>query len=305
MFTDDPGWFSSYLQDLPVIYETLTPERIRAMRGDIDFLHRMKIALIERSFDLCGGNLLYADSDTFFIKDPGPVLDSMTPEKAFMHKPEYPFSDLCHCALPAGKPFLDFVRFIQDNKVRFADGSAFSVPLTYYSWNAGVMLFHQSHRKYIPDVYALTGQFYPATLNHASEQYAFSIVLNRHLVLQECFDLSYHYWHRVKKMIADQFLEKQFPRMAGLQNTEERLLLAKTWIRRLPVLFTTHYERHKDDAIQYFNEHRYGKACQKVFRAFLKRPTLDRQFIRDTLYHTKQYLKRVITARAGKKPNYE
>src|SRR5688500_15091363 len=69
LFTDRPEYFSSYLSGLPVDFILLTPEKIKEMRGNIDFLHRMKIAVIEEAFDKTGGNIIYADSDTFFVAD--------------------------------------------------------------------------------------------------------------------------------------------------------------------------------------------------------------------------------------------
>src|SRR5687768_13054444 len=70
LFTDNPGYFENYFEGLPVSYILLTPEKIKQMRGEIDFLHRMKIALIEEAFTLINGPLFYTDSDCFFIADP-------------------------------------------------------------------------------------------------------------------------------------------------------------------------------------------------------------------------------------------
>ena len=64
LYTDNPAYFSSLLQGLPVRFELLTPERIREMRGEIDFLHRMKIAMIEHAFEVSGEDILYTDLET-------------------------------------------------------------------------------------------------------------------------------------------------------------------------------------------------------------------------------------------------
>jgi hypothetical protein len=52
LFTDMPAYFSTFLEGLPVEYVLLTPEKIKSMRGEIDFLHRMKIAVIEEAFKI-------------------------------------------------------------------------------------------------------------------------------------------------------------------------------------------------------------------------------------------------------------
>src|SRR5689334_15023080 len=64
LFTDRPSFFDQALSGRKVEYVHLTTEKIREMRGDIDFLHRMKIAIIEETFRLKKCNVLYVDSDT-------------------------------------------------------------------------------------------------------------------------------------------------------------------------------------------------------------------------------------------------
>src|SRR5687768_10678009 len=74
LYTDKPEYFYGYLDGLPVNYILLTPEKIKKMRGDIDFLHRIKIAVIEEALILSDGAILYADSDSFFTGDPKPLI---------------------------------------------------------------------------------------------------------------------------------------------------------------------------------------------------------------------------------------
>src|SRR5687768_15350505 len=61
IFTDNPQWFEPWLGELPAEYILLTPEKMKKMRGEIDFLHRVKIALIEETFDR------YPEADLLYI----------------------------------------------------------------------------------------------------------------------------------------------------------------------------------------------------------------------------------------------
>lgn len=64
--TDKPDYFKPYFEGIPVEYIILNPEKIKKMRGEIDFIHRMKIAIVDEAFQrYIGADILYVDSDTF------------------------------------------------------------------------------------------------------------------------------------------------------------------------------------------------------------------------------------------------
>jgi hypothetical protein len=289
LFTDRPEYFSLYLAGLPVDFVLLTPQKIKDMRGKIDFLHRMKIAVIEEAFNKSDGNILYADSDSFFTANPLPLLQQLTPGKSFMHVLEYRFEDNRNFPLPAGKTFRAFLNLIETKSFYDANGQQISVNSEDLSWNAGVMMFHPSHVRFIPDVYVLTDQFYPETLNHASEQFAFSIILQRNTKIAACDDVVYHYWYRVKKQIVDLFLQKRMNEHWSGLSLKEKLSEVKQWTVKLPQLFTSHILTIRDNAIQAFNDNRRGEGYRHAIKAILKAP-FDKTFLKDVLYHTKKGL---------------
>ncbi|ANE52449.1 hypothetical protein [Flavisolibacter tropicus] len=290
LFSDKPDYFSTYLAGLPVKHVILTPEKIKNMRGNIDFLHRMKIALIDESFQFTDGNLLYADSDTFFINDPTPFVQQVNEDKSFMHLHEYEFESLRNMALPAGKTFRAFLELIESQSIFLADGNQVTITAKHSSWNAGVMIFHRSHVKFIPDVYTITDQFYPLTHNHASEQYAFSIVLQEKTNLKPCDSMIYHYWHRIKKSIVDEFLDIRLSVEWAELSFSSKLEQVKQWTELLPVLFTNHVLTLKDNSVQALNENNFPTGYKWAFKAFKKGAINDKQFIRDVLYHAKRQL---------------
>ncbi len=292
LFTDNPGYFEPYLADLPVEFVLLTPEKIKTMRGNIDFLHRMKIAMIEEAFQKTNSNLLYADSDTFFTADPTPLMQRLNSGKSYMHLREYAFDYLKTLRMPAAATFHEFVELIETKTFTLTDGSDFRVTTDMFSWNAGVMMFHASHQSIIPDVYALTEQFYPPTKNHASEQYAFSLMLQTRTDLQACEPVIYHYWYKIKKQIADVFLADQLERLTKL-SLKERMPIVREWTISLPRLFEEHEFALRDNAVQAFNENKFGEGYKWTFKALTKAPISDMVFVKDVLYHTKRW----VTAR--------
>jgi len=288
LFTDRPDYLEPFLTGLPVHYRLLTSDKIRAMRGEIDFLHRMKIAVIEESFSIAGGNLLYVDSDTFFIADPAPKMALLSDQASFMHLREYSFDTLREAVLPAGESFLAVYSLITNQSFRLADGSPVSITPAQYSWNAGVMFLHHSVAGLVSDVYALTDQLYPATQNHASEQYAFSVILQNRMTLNACDDVVYHYWYRIKKHIIDAFLIKRLTLSWSVLPLNTKLEEVRRWTSSFPRYLDEHVFTLRDDAVQYFNTDEFGKGFRAALRAFFKDP-FSVTFIKDVLYHTRRF----------------
>jgi len=291
LFTDNPDYFKPFLSDLPVHYNLLGPEKIRAMRGAIDFLHRMKIAVIEEAFALVNDDLLYLDSDTFFVGDPTPKMAELDTGVSFMHLCEYSFDTLQDAELPAGESFRAIYSLITKRSFQLADGSSFSITPAQYSWNAGVMFLHRSVAGFLPDVYVLTDQLYPPTHNHASEQYAFSVILQNRVALRACDDVVYHYWYRIKKQIVDGFLAERFtPKWIALP-LEGKLHTIHRWTASFPHYLDTHILSLRDDAVQHFHVNEFGKGYRSALRAFFKAP-FNAAFVKDVLYHTRRFINR-------------
>ena len=290
LFTDNESYFHPYFEDLPIQYVMLTAQKIRVLRGSIDFLHRMKIGIIEEAFKLTNDNLLYADSDTFFIDSPAELMDALTSDVSYMHKREYAFESLATMPLPAGVPFRAFFKLIADNSFILSDNSHVRVDVRQFSWNAGVMMFHHSHAYLLPDVYALTEQFYPPTSNHASEQYAFSVVLQNKTSLRACDNVIYHYWYRIKKSIIDIFLKAYLTEDFVSLPLEHKAQSVAQWTKRLPRYLDRHILTLKDNAIQAFHESNRRRGYMYALKAFLRDP-FDFKFVRDVLYHTKRLIK--------------
>ncbi len=291
LFTDKEAYFKPYLEPFPIDYIFLSEEKIRSMRGEIDFLHRMKIALIDEAMQLSDDNILYVDSDTFFIADPRSMETRITPGTAFMHLKEYDFESLKDKALPAGKTFRAFYQLLRSNQFDLADKKRITIPTTAISWNAGVMAFHRSHHALLKDVYLLTDQFYPLTNNHASEQYAFSIVLQQRLNVLACDDVVYHYWYRIEKQIADLWAAQHINDAWRSKPLSERLTEIKHMTTVFPGLFQDHILMLQDRAIQAFNVDDFKTARKWALRAWLRKPW-DIHFLRDVLYHVRRSVKR-------------
>lgn len=290
VFTDNVDYFQSMLGKFPVRYIPLTTEKIKTMRGKIDFVHRVKIAVIEEAFQIVGAeNLLYVDSDTFFINDPVPFYSKLSESLSMMHAFEYRLREMKDLKLPAGELFHTFYNFIDGKEFTLTDGSTIIISPEQASWSAGVILLHASHQKLIPDVYRLTDALYPDTKHHGCEQYAFCIFLNRASQVQTCEEMIYHYWLPVKKPIADEFLSSRITSKWANESEADRLASVKEWTVELPKVFENHPRRLRDKAIQAFNDNAFKEGYRNAWNAFVKDP-FHLEFIRDVLYHTRRLI---------------
>ncbi|MEY3451165.1 MAG: hypothetical protein RL711_991 [Bacteroidota bacterium] len=291
LFTDNIDFFKQWLNGLNVHYVLLTPTKVKQMRGDIDFLHRMKIALIEESFALFPNrSMFYVDSDTFFVQNPMLGINRIDAQTSSMHLLEYPFSDIKNMPLPAGKTFQAFYQLAIGNQFTLANGDSLQVVETDASWNAGVMCLHHSHVRFLPDVYGLTNQFYPQTLNHASEQYAFSILLQKNTQLIPSEDVVYHYWYRIKKDIMDEILaEKDFMAIEN-QALAAKIAFVKNLTIQLPERLAQHVYTLIDHSVQAFNENKFGEGYRWFLKAIFKNPSKAITLWKDVLYHAKRQI---------------
>ena len=289
LFTDKPQFFEKYLAGLPVTCVMLSPVRIKEMRGEIDFVHRMKICAIEQAFHSTGGNLFYIDGDTFFTADCARLFTEVSQTVSFMHTPEYTFHQLRDLPLPAGLPFHSVVEYIERNELIMANGSTCRFSSSLWSWNAGAIVLHRSHETCLQDVFKITDQLYGATRNHASEQYAFSLVLQTRTQLRRCDQYIFHYWPRIKKRIADIFLSRHLNEAWLNASQDSKIAAIARWTSILPHHFDNHQLTWRDNAIQAFNEGRSREGNLWAIKSLMKNPFCV-EFLKDFIYHNKRSL---------------
>jgi hypothetical protein len=291
LFTDNSAWFEQWLSDIHVVYIPLTPEKITSMRGELNFLHRMKIALIEETFDLFPNQVLfYIDSDTCFQGSFIPIAQSVSSEKAYMHLIEYPFKHLDNPLYSSEDPFYKFYHHIVNQPLQGLKNETFFVRDDHFSYNAGIMCFHPTHRALIPLVYQLTDAIYTPTLNHASEQYAFSLAFQWKKQLGTIDSIVFHYWHRVQKQIMDERLSKtDFLQLEQLTFDEKKKHLAR-YIAQLPTEVAQHPLMLLDQLIQDLNCDQFRSAYWKFLSLSFRSPRLAMKNCRHVLYHTKRFL---------------
>jgi hypothetical protein len=285
--TDSPFFFKAFLKQLPVQFKQLTPQRIEDMKGKSNFLHRIKIILIQEIFAEYGGNVLYVDSDSFFTSDPQVLVQRVDTSHVFMHTHEYLFQSMKELPLPGGQPFVTFYNEVVNRTFNLETGKCYFIDEMLSSWNAGVIVIHSSYERYLEDVLELTDEFWKRTQCHACEQYAFSVVFQSVGSLGSCEEINYHYWYRTEKRVMDlklvEFLDSNF----SDDTLDYKLNKVRGLTKVLNGLIKSHSIVLRDVAIQAFNTNQWKDGYLYAFKAMRKDP-FDLQFLRDVLYHSKR-----------------
>ncbi|KQS32310.1 hypothetical protein [Pedobacter sp. Leaf194] len=208
IYTDKPASFEPYLKGLEITYYLLTPELLEDMLAGTGFLHRRKVAVIDLTFkNFPESDLLFVDSDTFFIANPKAILNGFAPGKSFMHKREYDFKTGLELfsSFKQGDYTEAFIKFITSRSFKIG-GIVENFTETDYSWNSGVLGLNKGFCKLMPDVFILTDRFYSNSKWFVSEQLAFSLILQKRTEIRATDEFILHYWGNRQKILVDNLI---------------------------------------------------------------------------------------------------
>lgn len=234
IYTDDPQFFKKHILDFEIELFFLSEELLDEMSGQDDFLHRRKVSVIALTFEnFPEQDLVFIDSDTFFVANADLLFCKQNANVSFMHVREYKlregldiFTSFDQGQFP--KALIERIRdkdFNVGNKImRFTTED--------YSWNSGVLGLSSHFASLMPDMLQLTDEFYRASKWFLSEQLAFSFVLARLTKIQPADDLVCHYWGGRQKILVDDLLSHYFQsNKQYLMDDEQIKHTTKLWQR--------------------------------------------------------------------------
>jgi hypothetical protein len=282
IFTDQPAFFEPYLAGLPVEYHLLTPDYLTELRGPQQYVHRVKAQLIARAFaQYPEEELLFIDSDTFFLTSPDSLLQGLAAGQPVMHQREYRLSE-------AVGIYAEFNQATYPKKLlellsnrRFALGEAkVQFHPTQSCWNSGVLGLPRTLAPLLPDMLHLVDELYAGTGWFISEQLGFSLALQAQGQVQACDRYVYHYWGQPQKLVMDKLL-------ASLLNTDfaaQPLAARLSQVRQLLPYYRRQLELDKarEGALYALRRGRLAAGIKYTAKALLTNP-LDTQFVREVL----------------------
>jgi hypothetical protein len=212
VYTDQPAHFQAILGDAAgVAYVFIEPAQWRAWRGEIDFVHRVKIKVLQHAAAHYAGQLLYVDTDTIFTQSVAPVFAALAQGERFMHISEGRLGD--------GNPLNRKI----NRALQHASGGPALVagpigPST-RMYNAGVLGLRSTDALLLAEVLALTEQLYRLYPKHVMEQLAFSVVWARSGAVREASPWVHHYWNlkEIRPVLAQLFAPRPGATLADWQ----------------------------------------------------------------------------------------
>jgi hypothetical protein len=195
IYTDRTDYFKAFFdKQKSIYYAPVTSEQIKKWRGNIDFVHRVKLEVLIDASKKVRGHIFYLDSDTVFTKDPRELFTKISPAQSLMHVAEV--------KLDAAKDPLTkkICKFVKKHK--------FSIPMSEQTvmWNAGVIGVDKSNTHLLSQALQLTDEMYRIYPKHVMEQLAVSAVLQNQTLILPCDSAIYHYWD--KKSAFDLAIQK-------------------------------------------------------------------------------------------------
>jgi len=270
IYTDDPDYFRSLLENLPLEYVLLTLPMLDAMLNGGDYIHRRKIAVIDETYKKYPlEDVLFIDSDTFFIADPKDWLKSFKEGKSFMHVAEFSFEKAVqHFTSFQQEIFpISFINLIESKKF-YIDNIEEQLNRNQVSWNSGVLGLPSNIGKYMKDIFALSDEFYEKTSWRISEQLAFSLVLQLKTEVYPSNQYVYHYWSPRQKVVMDSILMSFFTERMTKQSQNSLLkkmrLSTKRWKEYIE-LNNMKYEVNNSFSNKY-----YLRGCKYIVHTILK-----------------------------------
>ena len=237
IYTDLPGHFKALeTAPVPIVCNEIKPEQWKLWRGHIDFVHRIKIEVILHTILTYGGNTLYVDSDTYFLKSPAPVFEALAKGERFMHVYE--------STLKTSK---GFHASVYENLKKYPEAEWYHTLSGASMYNAGVIGLSATEEPLLRKVLALTDTLYALHPTHVMEQLSFSMSMPIDGRLEQAAPYILHYWHMkdIRPVLSEFFKQHQGVSTAALveayaklpvleaSRTKDKWELKKRWQRAL------------------------------------------------------------------------
>jgi len=191
VYTDKPNFFLKYGKQIPISTEWLTKEMLAKYKGELNFVHRIKICVMQDCFTKYKSDIFYLDSDTYFTKSPLLLLEKISAVTSIMNSNDYDL--LSADDLYENMDWLLIRRAIGSYNYTIKNKSI-KIPLTTRMWNAGVIGMSFENAKLLEKVLDLCDQIYRNKKVFTAEQFSFSYYLQNEMQLVTSEDIIFHYW---------------------------------------------------------------------------------------------------------------
>ncbi|PIS12029.1 MAG: hypothetical protein COT73_00740 [Bdellovibrio sp. CG10_big_fil_rev_8_21_14_0_10_47_8] len=214
IYTDQELTFSQFFGDhVNIKIVPINMEQVKKWRGQIDFVHRVKVEILKDAAGKFNGPIFYCDGDTYFLSSPTELFSHVNDRFSLMHTAE---NALAPGVDPLSKKILHFTK---NNHFQVGHETIGIGPST-VMWNAGVLGLSQKNKSFLPMALEMTDQMYARYRKHVMEQLAFSFILQTKSQIMAADQVVYHYWNQKDEyqQAIDDFLKKNKNIKEALEN---------------------------------------------------------------------------------------
>ena len=217
IYTDDTQIFEKYLGSTKVAYEVLSRDWIqRSIKND--YVHRIKICVIQHCMKKYGANVMFVDGDTYFLKSPLPLLQQISATTTVFHNFEYTIADGGDSH--EEKNWL-VLRKLAKRYTYTLQGKTFTLDINTPTWNSGVLGISKEHYAALDDVLDFNDQLTSKMYFKTAEQFAFTYVLSSYTSFVPAEEFVYHYWQQEAKLIYNFHIDKLLKKIENLPLPEK------------------------------------------------------------------------------------
>jgi hypothetical protein len=190
IYTDQPEWFRQVKGcPLQLHFRTVDAAQLKAWRGEIDFVHRVKIEVLRDMARTHTGSILYLDTDVCFLAPLTTVLQNINDGHLYMHVQESVVKD------DINPIFTKLHKFLRTHNPLQVGNETIQISTEAAMWNAGVLGFHTRYAPLLDKVLHFTDEVYKQFPKHVVEQFAFSWYFQQETPLKSTVREVFHYWH--------------------------------------------------------------------------------------------------------------
>lgn len=217
--TDRPEAFDLFEgSGLDLEVEERPLSQFRAWRGEIDFVHRVKIEVLREVAASHSGRILYLDSDAYPRKDLHGLFESIGPGSFVMDMPDGVLDR------HQNPEHWRWHRYVESHTIRLG-GREVRIPVSSAMWIAGVIGFPTDAAGLLDDVLEMTEAIYPDFPGWNVEQFAFSYVLAQAGTISASEEYVFHYWDlRGFRDLVSLMFERHGGNLERLLEVSERIL---------------------------------------------------------------------------------
>lgn len=230
LYTDNAGYFDNELDAFDnKIIRPVTPQDITEWKGAINFVHRVKIKVLQDFFSNHTGNVIYCDTDTCCQQSLTDIFTGISLGNIYMHENEGQLK--AKADIEARK----WVRYFSSKE--YKSNAFLTDPVDTYMINAGVIGMNSDHAGLLTQVLEITDRIYPLFPRHTVEQFAFGYVFQKKTKVRSAETEFFHYWDLKEYRL---FLQEFFSGAGKLSLDEQQKLLQNFTPQRLMKEKTTH-----------------------------------------------------------------